>query len=66
MSTGINELGEGMAKTYARICKEIREQNPGICQDLVIIRTYARLIHDAIDALEKRFANGEFKPPKSG
>ena len=46
-----------VAGDYKRISEEIAKANPDICHDLVVIRTYAQMIHEKVDDLERKIGN---------
>lgn len=58
------EENNHIAKEYKRISADILAKEPDIMHDVLVIKTYSQMVHDATLALEAKLAgllNGEIK-----
>jgi hypothetical protein len=56
MGAAMTTEENGIRADYQRISSELAKANPEICHDLVVIKTYAQMIHEKVDELEQKLA----------
>jgi hypothetical protein len=51
------EENNHIASEYKRVSEDILEKEPDIMHDLLVIKTYSRMVHDATLALEAKLGS---------
>lgn len=52
-----NNIQKEITANYEKVAEKILKENPGICPELVTIRSYAVMIKEAVDRLEAKYGH---------